>query len=349
MRRHIYTVTAILFTLALAGANIRPGTSFAAPVSRYSSEAFEPPAQVSPIESRGRKITIFFHGLMVGRYKPGKRRFQAGIVTEGGHVFSLQVWNGSGNPITINVDPNELYVIQVLEKDGEPSESPLIPYESHGEIFNRMNAEFMADDEKSQDYRYAADIEGLGLHNVKKKRRSNPFSRVFHVFNGVLKSKCLTGTVIERKPPNEAWTSYGYIAEILGVEFTLLPLQTLVLRKKDKSQVLWRCTYRSDGRDVEVRALNLPKEGIKKSIGKGYLGTACVCGESSYNRDKRHDPPDYHFQLYYKNVIDVPETERFRLRPQSVRCVGPRAVFPYQCGMILQGKTKDDIDGNDLP
>ncbi len=99
--------------------------------------------------------------------------------------------------------------------------------------------------------------------------------------------------------------------------------------------------------DVEVRILNLPDP--QSTVTGKYITGACV-------RDTSHCPAHAsHFQYYYTHALNVSPANRFDLKSElyamkdvSSKDVERRAIYPYKCGMILQGRTGDKIDNDDM-
>jgi hypothetical protein len=357
MRRDLYIVAATLVPLILASANIRSPVLYSEPGGSVGSDVSRLPAD--PYTSQGEKITIFFHGLMIGRYKSSKGRFEVGIVKNApDHTFNLHVREDDGHleDLTRRVT-GRIYEFDVVYDDELTSGNVVEPYRPQGKNFNRQDAAAAADDDLSKDYRYIPDIEGVGLHDESKRRRSRPFRPVFHTLKGLVVSKCLTEDPIKKKRRTEpdtpqSWVEYGYIAEVVGVDITLLPRQKLVLRNKDQGEVIWSCSY-SRGKDVEARVLHLPNEKPRQDSRAKvdeYLNTACR------KYPDMPPPPIEHFEYYYIHALRVDEDDRYDLRTTGRMRVALKrdrkerlkTIFPYKCGMTLQGKTGDDIDEDDI-
>jgi hypothetical protein len=203
------------------------------------------------------KVTVFFHGLMVGRFNADPKRLEVGIVKDApDHKFEVKVRDEDGNFQTF--DSSEKYwSFEVQDKTGKPVSSSLLPYQPKPN-FDRMAP---VDARYREDFRYVADMEGEGFYNTALERKAGAFSRIVHIANGSVRSKCLTAPLQNRKGDG-AWQDYGRMAEILGVDIELKPGQSLVLNVSNANQPqreVWRWTYQS-GRTAETAVLNIPSE-----------------------------------------------------------------------------------------
>jgi hypothetical protein len=345
MKRNLFIVSATLILFAFTSAGNRLPLSQANPIERIRPEASVPPAE-------GQAVTILFHGLMVGRCVQNAR-LEVGIVkvidaNDPIHHFNVQIQGGDEEkPCLIDTLEKGLYVFDVEDDNNASTYGLFEGYTPQGEkSFNRKKKDFdQTHEENSYDYRYVPDIEEL--HKGKVERWDKPFTHIFYVLQGAFKSKCLTGMIEEKKLP-DSWSwlhrrSYGYIAEIAGVDITLLPHQQLVLRKKGqdpKAPPVWHCSY--SGKPLVVTISNLPDKKMTELKGADYLNEVCKCDQKDNEASDETSPPDSHFQLYYKYAINIGDrNQRFDLR-SKIQCQA-KTIYPYKCGMILQGQSSKPI------
>jgi hypothetical protein len=356
---HLIT-SALAFALMASAAQTggRPKSNAQGPI-RSAQQNQGQKQQDGPVTTRGKNVSVFLHGLMVGRYKRrGMKRFEVGIVGRAPHhKFSFSVYSdgkcpGSETHADISIDRKTTWRFEI-EKDNHPVERDVA----------------MAEDTK-----YILDVEGEKIHNGKINRYKKAFNRVFYFHNGKVKVKCLTLPLRVKKVESEiegTATDVGTIAEVVEVGFDQRAEgESLVLKNEDTGQVLWRHYFCNSG-EAHARLLNLEPahEDTVNNRNAAYAGYCCVCPPGSkiivvekfedFNKflsdrgkarqassSDEEDPTD--FQQYYYLVFKKDRPDRFELlndnicvivkekSPSGVVCI--QTTPPYKCGMVLVNK-----------
>lgn len=376
-KRHMFNLTTILITFVLASVSIQPSRSFGQSQAGAQSEvpADSPKDCLPPasVESGTCKVTIFFHGLMVGRYRKGRTlplprepRFEVGVVTDApGHTFEICKWSDDGARSQEKLSNHGVYEFDIVDNDNEPVGLKVYLNNEQKKNFDRTRKSSAENAKESQDYRYIPDFEEFDLYEQKQDRWDKPFGFIFHVKKGVVSSKCITAAPLEKAKSGATWKPYGYIAEVVEVYVTLKEGQDFILKKKGADQPIFRIPYSSKN-SIEVIIRNLPASHDKshqdsngkcldekqsKDIGShkdthGYLCYAC-------EQTKETDPPLIsHFQYYQFYVFKIEPGKRFDLRQAKTEkdnmLKGRSTIFPYKCGMVFQSKSGDDLEQDDI-
>jgi hypothetical protein len=300
------------------------------------------------VVTRGQTASVILHGLMVGRFKEKKdeisdMRFEVGVVRRArGHRFSFSVSGNQNQCGSTRVSQSEIkldggaYDFELLDKDGHALPSSIKKYLPH-----KSN-----EDSEYQTYENILDVESK-LHPVGLKRYKNAFSHVFYLYAGEVKTLCSTGRIEalreEGGPAGQAQAhiKINAMAEVVAVEITLHPDQSLVLRNRE-GEVLWRHEYCPKGGKAEAWLLNLLPSSHRALAGKGtrfkYYG--CTCSDVE---ETPGEPTD--FQLYYYLVFDVDRPDRFELANiDGCAKRGNKTTPPYKCGMVRVDSLEIGLD-----
>jgi hypothetical protein len=309
---------------------------------------------LGPVRTQANSVTIFLHGLMVGRYKKGgkkSKRFELGIIKRAPqHVFSFSVYSKSSpkcTDITEDVKKGN-WVFEVRDDQGSIARD-ISMWSSNANSSSSKTTDAEKLLEQSYDSKYILNIEGPKFHKGKVDRYKKPFKRVFYFHNGTIRTVCPTFCLEKRRlETEEGWKNIGPMAEVVGVDITLRAGQRLVLRsEKDERKVLWENSYKCDPSDpkcgeaandrVEGRVLNLSGKS-PNCCDKDYTCESCATRGYNYTpipaRDLskslediicNHTPPPLpeaneeegeptDFQLYYYMVFKIDRMKRFELR-----------------------------------
>lgn len=294
------------------------------------------------VTTSGRLVTVFIQGLIVGRYKGGKKkRFEVGIIKRApGHEFTFNVYAGGTECYPIVIPKKTNWIFQV--KRG----SELVPrnirmWPPQGSRLQENNTSQKRIPEL-EDSNYILNMEGDKLHNGKVDRYKKSFNRCFHFYHGDIISEVVTVPLQAKKVDADqvggTWKDIGPIAEVVGVEILLNPGEQLVLSKEDGSCVLWQNNYSATG-EVEGRILNLPSHNWHRLdyCKTGYRNYAQECppglqhceldlsqflqlfsaqnkGQIVPQSEDDDDVKPTDFQQYYYLVFQKDRPDRFELK-----------------------------------
>lgn len=364
----------------------------AAQTSIYSKAAIEPigqqpgpddcPPQPGPgttcqVKTDKKTVTIYLHGLMVGRFQGGSnKRFELGVVKRAiDHSFVFNLFDGQAvikpacNLESMLKGNKKNWVFEIQAGTSKEPIEPLVPYECGPEPSHKA----CIPPSNKEDYRNILNIE-KDMHTSGLGRFKRPFNPVFYFKNGTVKTAsltdCLKAQMVERDKV-ECAQDIGQIAEVVKVVITLKKNQKLVLRTEDNSIVLWENENTKDKGEIEGRVLNLPwsprpcstcylKEPYKcmftcftthpNSVNHGPANSSNLPNATDLNEPE--ESPATHFQYYYSLVFQKNRPDRFELinpKPLSRETLeradleSKATVSPYLCGMVLVNKGSSPI------
>jgi hypothetical protein len=277
----------LVFTLMVSTAqtNILKKKDATEPIQSASDQKVIKPKDL-PYKTKGKKITVILHGLMVGRLKNGDdKRLEVGVVKRAPeHNFSFEVYEGKKGCTTIEIPRKGNWVFEVRDdKNVQIPRDIKMPPISKPALDNKSSAAARLN-QVLDDPETILNIEGDDLHDdTNMGRYKRPFKQVFYFHNGTVSPQCTTVPIeakrIERNKAKD-WYGIGSIAEVVGIEITLEQKDhRLVLRNEENEcEVIWYNNNDNDTGEVEGRILNLKpahhKEGCCK---KKYKEVCCEC------------------------------------------------------------------------
>lgn len=335
------------------------------------------PSTTCQVKTDKKTVAIYLHGLMVGRFQRGNKRFELGVVKRAiDHRFAFNLFDVDDNKLikpSCNLENvlkgnKKNWVFEIQAGNSKEPIEPLVPYESGPEPSHKA----CIPPSNKEDYRHILNIE-KDMHTGRLGRFKRPFNPVFYFKNGTVKTAsltdCLKAQMVERDKV-ECASDIGQIAEVVKVVITLKRGQKLVLRTEDNSIILWENENTKDEGEIEGRVLNLPWSPLPCStcyLEKSYecMFTCLPTHANSINHDPANGsnlpnatdpnepegPPATHFQYYYSLVFQKNRPDRFELiNPKpSQEILDPAdreyktTVSPYLCGMVLVNKDSSPI------
>jgi hypothetical protein len=346
----VASILVLVLVVTAAQTNILPAKNWDTPM--LSTATLELGESEEPTHvTEGKNVTIFLHGLMVGRYQAGDnstKSFELGIVKRvPGHEFDFNVYVAGQKkckPISIPKRKGMNHFIFEVRKNDVAIPRDIQMWDSTNQL--GKTSETSTSLAMFEDSDRILNIEDLHSTSARKElsRYDNAFNRFFYFHNGKVKAETVTDPLEIYKgdadDSEQGERPKKIIAEVVGVEITLEPDQELVLWNADTGSVKWRNKY--SPKTVEGRILNLPTDHKAPCCKSSYISCATQCpprvrhkliplkdflqllaSNNVANRSSRAIADEQiptHFQNYYYLVFDVNRPLRFELNNPDPVC-----------------------------
>jgi hypothetical protein len=261
----------------------------------------------------GNHVTIFLHGIMVGRLKNYlfvPKSFDVGVIRRvQDHEFHLNIFAGKNCTSLDSVIPYHTKLIfRVVGSDGKPTKHDIDWYKASSTAAD------------VHDPRFILNMEGPRVHGKPiTDLYDSAYLDTFSFYNGSIKMEVPTNKLVIEKADGDRPGSprdINAIAEVVGVEIDLANNQRLELVDQNNNhRPYWTNNSGSTPQSVEARILNLPS----------HVFPAGQCSRSAYASCMHSTPCPYGVRSRTVDIHDFLE-EYFTTKVKADSTMGAQGV-----------------------
>jgi hypothetical protein len=273
-------------------------------------------------------VTLFFEGVLIGRYDKKKEVYEMGVLPVPNHNFSITIEERG----SLGVHTSRIIFEKEIPHDQRAwrlevtGRSPgAYPYILKGDPPDRTKLPDPYEPEMKLDYRWLLHLEGRDFPNHIPKgsaelpRYPGLLRPVLHITTGEIYAKRLiTNRPLWRRQGKEKWERLGYVPQQVLADIKMADGREIFLRIDGTDEEIFRLRKRP-GITYKIFFRNEPPEQSAQSEEEEREGSARR-GQVDFNRPT-------HFQMTYL-LFNVPPERRYEVRHMIQSEDLPKDVAP---------------------